>query len=166
MRSSWRGDFAVVDRPCATDNPTPTTASLLLNTPQADKHKRPLRKRFCRAATDKEVANARDRQRSDGLGGDQRHLPLLGSFATELECSPSLDAGTIRVRVSLDHDQALRGRWPRSARRAIEERKAKLARLLVDCQPALALNRVFDHQGVVIFEHACKLGRLRMLAAH
>jgi hypothetical protein len=37
---------------------------------------------------------------------------------------------------------------------------------LVDCQPALALNRVFDHQGVVIFEHACKLGRLRMLAAH
>ena len=48
----------------------------------------------------------------------------------------------------------------------IEERKAKLARPLVDCQPALALNRVFDDQGVVIFEHACKLGRLRMLAAH
>ena len=38
----------------------------------------------------------------------------------------------------------------------IEERKAELARLLVDCQPALALNRVFDYQGLVIFEHACK----------
>ena len=33
-----------------------------------------------------------------------------------------------------------------------------LARLLVDCRPALAFNRVFDDPGLVIFEHACKLG--------
>jgi len=54
-----------------------------------------------------------------------------------------------RVRVSLDlyEDD---GRDLRDE--PIEERKAKLARLLVDCQPALALNRVFDDQGAVIFE--------------
>ena len=40
----------------------------------------------------------------------------------------------------------------------IEERKAELARLLVDCRPALALNRVFDDPGPVVFEHACKFG--------
>jgi ATP-dependent DNA ligase len=40
----------------------------------------------------------------------------------------------------------------------IEERKAELARLLVDCRPALALNRVFEGPGPVVFEHACKLG--------
>ena len=71
-----------------------------------------------------------------------------------------------RVRVSLDHDQALRDDGRDLRDEPIEEGKGKLARLLVDCQLALALNRVFDHQGVVIFEHACKLGRLRMLAAH
>jgi len=40
----------------------------------------------------------------------------------------------------------------------IEERKAELARLLVDCRPALALNRVFDGPGPAVFEHACALG--------
>jgi ATP-dependent DNA ligase len=30
--------------------------------------------------------------------------------------------------------------------------------LLVDGQPALAPNRVFDHPGPVVFEHACKFG--------
>ena len=41
---------------------------------------------------------------------------------------------------------------------SIETRKAELARLLVDCRPALALNRVFDDPGPVVFEHACKFG--------
>jgi ATP-dependent DNA ligase len=40
----------------------------------------------------------------------------------------------------------------------IEERKAELARLLVDCRPELALNRVFDGPGPVVFERACTLG--------
>ena len=40
----------------------------------------------------------------------------------------------------------------------IEERKADLAWLLASCRPAIALNRVFDEPGPVVFEHACRLG--------
>ena len=40
----------------------------------------------------------------------------------------------------------------------IEERKAELARMLVDSRPAVALNHVFEDPGPVVFEHACKLG--------
>jgi bifunctional non-homologous end joining protein LigD len=40
----------------------------------------------------------------------------------------------------------------------IEQRKAELARLLADCRPAVALNRVFDDPGPTVFEHACSLG--------
>ena len=40
-----------------------------------------------------------------------------------------------------------------------EARKAELAPLLTGCQPlALALNRVYDDPGPVVYEHACKLG--------
>jgi ATP-dependent DNA ligase len=37
-------------------------------------------------------------------------------------------------------------------------RKAKLARVLVNCRPTLALNRDFDEPGPIVFKYACALG--------
>jgi bifunctional non-homologous end joining protein LigD len=43
-------------------------------------------------------------------------------------------------------------------REPIEERKATLARLLLDAKTGLQLSECLDRPGDIVFEHACKLG--------
>ncbi len=43
-------------------------------------------------------------------------------------------------------------------REAIEQRKRKLAKLVRGPHPGIVLNEVFEGDGDILFEHACKLG--------
>ncbi len=43
-------------------------------------------------------------------------------------------------------------------RKPIEDRKAKLARLIRTLRPGIALNEHYTGHGEIVFEHACKLG--------
>ena len=43
-------------------------------------------------------------------------------------------------------------------RRPLEERKRKLAKLVRGPHPGIVLNEIFEGDGEILFEHACKLG--------
>jgi hypothetical protein len=65
-------------------------------------------------------------------------------------------AGSPRPRCAL----AGSGEWGRARLRhlPIEQRKAKLARLVRGPHPGIVLNEHYDGDGEIVFEHACKLG--------